>query len=129
MKKIRDLRNQHSHDSLIREKLDPDPFVQFETWIYAALESEPGEPNAMTLATISKDGRPSTRVVLLRGIEEGGFSFYTNYCSRKARDIEQNNNVALSFYWASLLRQVRIEGVAEKLSADASDKYFRSRPR
>ena len=105
-----------------------DPFVQFDRWFQDALQTELPLPNAMTLATATPAGRPSARLVLLKGVDAGGFVFYTNYASRKARELDANPYAALVFGWAELERQVRIEGAIEKVSAEASDEYFDSRP-
>ncbi|HTV73519.1 MAG TPA: pyridoxamine 5'-phosphate oxidase [Candidatus Acidoferrales bacterium] len=107
----------------------PDPFVQFEAWLQAAVDAGFREPGAMTVATVAADGRPSARVVLLRGIDERGLVFFTNYESRKGLEIAQRSDVALLFYWDRLERQVRIEGSAAKVSPAESDAYFASRPR
>lgn len=106
---------------------DPDPFVQFASWYAAAIASEQPEPNAMTLSTIS-DGTPSSRVVLLKDATDG-FTFFTNYGSDKAAQIQDNPKVALCFLWQTLHRQVRIDGTANRVSAEVSDAYFASRPR
>jgi len=106
-----------------------DPLQQFDKWFQEAVQANVLEPNAMNLATISEQGRPTSRIVLLKGLEDGGFSFYTNYQSQKGRELAQNNSCALNFFWPELERQVRIEGVAERVSASQSDRYFQSRPR
>jgi len=106
-----------------------DPFALFAAWMAEAEKSEPNDPNAMTLATVSADGRPSARMVLLKGWDGGGFVFYTNLESRKGLDLAANPHVALLFHWKSLLRQVRIEGVAVPVSDVEADAYFASRPR
>lgn len=109
--------------------MDADPIRQFGRWFEAALEADLHEPNAMVVATVSPEGRPSARVVLLKGFDERGFVFYTNYEGRKGRELEKNPACALLFYWGELERQVRVEGRAARLSAEESDAYFRSRPR
>ncbi len=106
-----------------------DPFAQFAQWYMAAVDATDDRAAAMTVATASADGRPSARVVLLRGVDERGFVFYTNYESRKAADLEQNPRAALLFYWPQLDRQVRIEGSVQQVADDESDAYFASRPR
>jgi len=106
----------------------PDPFVQFGRWFTEASEGGQPEPNAMTLSTVV-DGKPTSRVVLLKGTDHGGFTFFTNYRSDKARHIEDNDNVALCFLWQTLHRQVRIEGSASQVAPEVSDRYFTSRPR
>ncbi|MEP6647416.1 MAG: pyridoxamine 5'-phosphate oxidase [Saprospiraceae bacterium] len=129
MKKIEDFRKSYLAGKLELDDLNGDPIIQFSAWWHDAVASEIVEPNAMTLATVNADGQPSARIVLLKGISENGFEFYTNYQSQKARDIESNPNVALLFLWKELERQVRIEGVAEKVTREKSQAYFQSRPR
>jgi len=104
------------------------PISQFNNWLEAALNAGIEEPNAMTLSTVSEFGKPSSRVVLLKGHGQDGFLFFTNYNSRKAKDIMANKNVALLFYWKELGQQVRVEGVVQKALKEESDKYFHSRP-
>lgn len=106
----------------------PDPILQFEEWLQDAIKAKIPEPNAMTLATSSFDGKPSARVLLLKAIGEQGFSFFTNYESRKAKNLLQNPYGALVFYWAELERQVRIEGKIVRATEKESDIYFRTRP-
>ncbi len=106
-----------------------DPIASFRAWFREAGRREPGLPEAMSLSTVDADGRPSSRMVLLKGISEGGFEFYTNYRSVKGRAIEGNPRVALLFHWKSLDRQVRIEGRAARLSPEESDRYWVTRPR
>src|ERR687898_293457 len=101
--------------------MDPDPLTQFRGWFESAVEAELNEPNAMILATATNDGRPSARTVLLKGCDERGFVFYTNYRGRKAVEIEANPTCALLFYWGELERQVRIEGSASRLTGEESD--------
>ena len=108
--------------------MDQDAIKQFETWWLQAVESKIDEPNAMTLATSSIEGKPSARTVLLKGINSRGFLFFTNYFSRKGKEIEENPFVALLFFWKELERQVRIEGKIEKISEAESDAYFQQRP-
>jgi len=114
--------------SLREEDVDPDPIRQFQRWFDEATQSEVHDPNAMTLATATADGRPSARVVLLRGVDERGFAFFTNYQSKKARELGANPRAALVFFWHDLERQVRIEGRVERATAPESDQYFQSRP-
>jgi pyridoxamine 5'-phosphate oxidase len=104
------------------------PFAEFQAWLDEAWKSEPNDANAMTVSTVA-DGRPSARLVLLKGFDERGFVFYTNFESRKGREILANPHVALTFHWKSLRRQVRIEGPAERVADDEADAYFASRPR
>ncbi len=106
-----------------------DPLEHFKEWLREAEAHEPLNPNAMSLATCSQEGRPSVRMVLLKGIEHGGFTFYTNLESRKCKELEQNPFAALCFYWKSLGRQVRVEGPVEPVSTQEADAYFASRPR
>ncbi|PKQ69817.1 pyridoxamine 5'-phosphate oxidase [Raineya orbicola] len=126
---IAKIRREYKMASLDVKDVKPNPIEQFETWFAEALKSEILEPNAMFLATVAATGEPSGRIVLLKGVEEGGFVFYTNYKSRKGLEISQNQAVALTFFWAELERQVRIEGKASFLSPEKSNEYFLSRPR
>ena len=119
----------HEDVALDAADLDPDPMVQFATWLRAALDARLAFPNAMTLATASADGTPSARTVLLKGIDATGFVFFTNYESVKARQLDENPRAALLFYWFQLERQVRVIGMAERISDEDSDAYFASRPR
>jgi len=125
---VSDLRQDYRNGTLEIQDVSSDPIVQFKTWFEAAANSEVLEPNAMTLATVL-DGRPSARIVLLKGIDERGFSFYTNYDSRKGTEMAAVPQVALTFWWGELERQIRIEGSVEKLPEAESDAYFQSRPR
>jgi pyridoxamine 5'-phosphate oxidase len=109
--------------------LPEDPIDGFKSWFDAAVAAQVPEPTAMTLATVSKDGKPSARVVLYKGIQDGAFRFVTNYQSRKAQELSANPNVALVFLWPLLHRQVRVEGVAQKFSSEEAEAYFRTRPR
>lgn len=122
------LRREYDGEGLHAAAMDPDPIRQFRAWFEDAIAAQLIEPNAMTLATAGSDGRPSARMVLLKGFDETGFMFYTNYESRKGRQLAENPWAALAFYWAPLDRQVRIEGGVERLAADESDAYFQSRP-
>jgi pyridoxamine 5'-phosphate oxidase len=126
--KLADLRQDYRLASLDISDVANDPIEQFKKWFDEAVKSELLEPNAMTLATVSAQGKPSARVVLLKGIENQGFVFYTNYESRKGEQLAANPNAALCFCWLELQRQVRIEGTIEKIDAAASDAYFQSRP-
>ena len=126
---IKKFRRDYSGKSLDESMMDGDPFRQFEKWFEEAVKAEVSDPHAMVLATFSQTGKPSARVVLLRGFEEDGFLFYTNYRSHKGIEISHNPNVAAVFFWRELDRQVRIEGNVEKVSAQRSDDYFHSRPR
>jgi pyridoxamine 5'-phosphate oxidase len=108
--------------------LDPDPIRQFKSWFDEAALSEVAEVNAMALATATREGRPSVRVVLLRGVDERGFTFFTSYESRKARELEANPFASMVFFWHDVERQVRVEGQVERVTAEESDLYFESRP-
>jgi pyridoxamine 5'-phosphate oxidase len=108
--------------------LDPDPLRQFERWFEEAREAALEAPDAMTLATATADGRPSARMVLLKGADEGGFAFHTNWESRKGDELAANPRAALLFYWQPLGRQVRVEGLVERVETEASEAYFRTRP-
>ena len=109
--------------------LDADPIRQFRVWFDEAVRANVPQPEAMVLSTATPPGRPSARVVLMKAVDEGGFVFYTNYRSRKGRELEANPHVALTFFWAEVGRQVRIEGAASRLTASESEAYFSSRPR
>src|SRR5205823_11012977 len=114
---------------LRRAELDPDPLTQFRRWYDEATSTGIRAPEAMALATATRSGTPSVRMVLLKGADEGGFSFYTGYVSRKAAELDANPRAALLFYWDPLGRQVRIEGMVERVSEEESDAYFATRPR
>ncbi|TSE24394.1 pyridoxamine 5'-phosphate oxidase [Tepidimonas aquatica] len=122
------LRKSYEKAELSEEASHPDPLRQFDQWLQEAIRAELPEPNAMTLATVGSDLRPSTRVVLIKGYDERGIVWYTNYHSRKGRELAGNPYAALQFHWVELERVVRIEGVAEPVSAEESDTYFASRP-
>ncbi len=126
---LADLRREYTMSGLREEDCLPDPFMQFEAWFRVALETDIPDVNAAALATCSADGRPSNRIVLLKGADARGFVFFTNYLSRKARELDANPQAALCIYWAPLERQIRIEGSVEKVTAAESDEYYRSRPR
>ena len=126
---IQNIRNEYSKESLSEKDTDKDPIKQFDKWFTEVLKSEQAEPTAMTLATATTDGRPSARIVLMKGFNGDGFSFYTNYLSRKGKEIAKNPLGALIFFWDTLERQVRVEGTIEKLSREESEKYFHSRPK
>ena len=123
------LRKEYTRAGLTEADADPDPIEQFRKWLDEALAANLHEPNAMTLATAAPDGRPSARVVLLKGYDERGFVFYTSYEGRKSRELEENPRCALVFYWSELERQIRIEGRARRVSEEESDAYYGSRPR
>lgn len=122
------LRRDYMGESLNEADLAADPFTQFQHWFDEALRAELPTPNAMTLATVGADGAPSARIVLLKGIDHNGFVFYTNYKSRKGRELAANPRAALVFHWTDLEREVRIDGGVEKVTAVESDEYFASRP-
>jgi pyridoxamine 5'-phosphate oxidase len=124
-----DLRKEYIRESLdVQDTLDS-PIAQFQKWFTEARQAEVLEPNAMTLSTVTPQGRPDARIVLVKDVDEEGFSFYTNYESRKGQDLEQHPFAALTFFWPELERQVRIEGDVEKVATGSSDAYFSSRPR
>ena len=123
-----DIRKEYMQRGLHESEVGADPIRQFEAWFDAAREVTPLEPNAMALATVGADGRPSLRMVLLKGIDERGFVFYTNYESRKGRELADTPWAALTFFWPEMERQIRIEGQVERVSDEESDAYFHSRP-
>jgi pyridoxamine 5'-phosphate oxidase len=125
---LADLRRDYAKADLDIADTDPDPIVQFRRWFTEAEQAEILEPNAMTLATATADGRPSARIVLLKGLSEAGFVFFTDYRSRKARELEANPHAALAFHWGELERQVRVVGRVERIPASESMAYFLSRP-
>lgn len=125
---IADLRKEYTRRGLNEADMAADPIVQFQRWFDEALGAGLTEPNAMTLATVGPGGRPSARVVLLKGYDARGFVFYTNYEGRKAAELDASGWAALVFYWAQLERQVRVEGAVERVSAAESDAYYASRP-
>lgn len=129
MSNIHDLRIDYTRGTLDERDADPHPFVMFQKWLDAAIAENLPEPNAMTLATAALDAKPSARVVLLRGLDERGFVFFTNYAARKGKELKDNPFAALVFFWQPLHRQVRVEGRVERVSANESDTYFASRPR
>lgn len=122
------LRREYSGKPLHKNHVSENPVEQFSVWFEEAVEAIKTDPNAMVLSTADKEGRPSTRTVLLKGYDETGFVFYTNYESRKAIHIISNPDVSITFYWPELMRQIHIEGTAGKVSEDQSDAYFRTRP-
>jgi pyridoxamine 5'-phosphate oxidase len=122
------LRTEYQQRSLSEQDVDPDPIRQFQLWLSEAIGAQAHEPNAMTLATCTRDGVPSARTVLLKGIDEAGFVFATNYRSPKGVELEANPRAALVFFWPTLERQVRVEGEVQKTSAEESDAIFHVRP-
>ena len=126
---IADIRREYTQATLDVATVNPDPIAQFEQWFKEALNAAVVEPNAMNLATVNEDGMPSSRVVLLKGVENAKFLFYSNYHSKKGKELESNSACALTFFWPDLERQVRVEGAAERLDEKTSEAYFQSRPR
>ena len=124
---IANIRRDYSGDPLSETESDPDPFAQFARWFEQVRDLE-ADPTALALATSTRDGRPSVRAVLLKGVDERGFVFYTNYNSRKARELDDTGRAAMLFYWPSLVRQVRVEGLVERVDEAESDAYFATRP-
>ncbi|MCD0504748.1 pyridoxamine 5'-phosphate oxidase [Bordetella petrii] len=125
---VSDLRQSYEKSTLLEDTAAPSPFDQFSLWFDQALAAKVPEPNAMSLATVDATGQPSARIVLIKGYDERGFVFFTNYESRKGQDLLGNARAGLLFFWQPLERQVRIEGRVEKVSAEESDAYYQSRP-
>jgi pyridoxamine 5'-phosphate oxidase len=123
------MRTEYGKGGLAEADLDPSPFVQFRAWLEQAVAAGVPEPNACALATASKDGTPNARMVLLKGLDEGGFVFFTNYESRKAQELSENPRACMVFFWAPLERQVRVSGAVTRTSREESEEYFRTRPR
>ncbi len=123
------IRHEYSKQNLNKSSVKESPFDQFELWFEEANKSAAIEVNAMNLATVNEQGLPSSRIVLLKGLTKTGFVFYTNYQSKKGKEMESNPGVALNFFWPELERQVRIQGTVEKISKEESEKYFQSRPK
>lgn len=128
MSKLAELRKSYEHDELDESRASSEPLRQFQQWLEEALAAGVPEPNAMTLATVGEGGRPSTRIVLIKGCDERGLVWYTNYHSRKGRELEAHPFAALQFHWVEMERVVRIEGRVERVSAEESDAYYASRP-
>ena len=126
---LESLRSNYALSGLNETDLLDTPFQQFQRWLEQAIAAKLPEPNAMTLATLSKEGKPIARMVLLKGLDEKGFVFYTNYDSAKGKQLTETDSAALVFWWAGLERQVRVEGMVEKVSSEESDAYFQSRPK
>jgi pyridoxamine 5'-phosphate oxidase len=122
------LRTEYKRETLDEAAVDRDPYAQFARWFDEAVAARLPEPNAMTLATVGANGRPAARIVLLKGVDASGFVFYTNYDSRKGRELPSGASVALLFHWVELERQVRIEGTVARVETALSDAYFASRP-
>lgn len=128
--KLEQLRNDYSLSTLELEATSDNPYVQFSEWMEAAIREQLPEPSAMALATVDADGQPSVRMVLLKGMKiNEGFVFYTNYGSKKGKDLQENPKAALVFYWEAMQRQVRIQGIVKKISPADSSLYFQSRPK
>ncbi|MDZ8259707.1 pyridoxamine 5'-phosphate oxidase [Nostoc sp. ChiQUE01b] len=127
-KTIAGLRKDYTLEGLSELEVELNPFIQFKKWFDQALAAQLPEPNAMTIATATPDGKPSARMVLLKNFDERGFTFFTNYNSHKGQELAENPQAALVFWWAELERQVRISGYVEKVSETESDQYFHSRP-
>lgn len=125
---VADMRKDYTQHGLLEAEAAHDPFVQFSRWFDQAVVAQIHEPNAMTVATVDADGRPSARIVLLKGYDPRGFAFYTNYESRKGQALATHPYAALIFYWPELERQIRIDGRVEKVAAAEADAYYRSRP-
>lgn len=125
---LSNIRKEYKKDKLMRNTISENPFEQFACWLNDALHCGEDEPTAMIVATVAPDGRPSTRTVLLKGVENGRFIFYTNYESRKGQQLANNPYISLSFVWHKLERQIHIEGKAEKCPQKDSDAYFSTRP-
>ena len=125
---LKNMRLSYEQDQLLESSINKNPFKQFRIWFDKVVDSKIVEPNAMTLATVSKSGIPSARVVLLKDFDETGFTFFTNYLSRKGKEISENPNAAILFWWKEFERQLRIEGKIEKISKQESEKYFNVRP-
>jgi pyridoxamine 5'-phosphate oxidase len=126
---LQNLRQEYRSAELLEQDIDQNPLQQFKKWFEQALEAKLYEPNVMTLATASSSGLPSARIVLLKGFDHEGFTFYTNYDSHKGRELSENPHAALVFFWAELERQVRIEGMVSKIDPEVSTAYFHSRPK
>ena len=126
---IADIRKNYAKQALIEDAVSPNPVAQFKVWLEEAIQAEASEPTAMVLATVSAEGKPSARVVVLKDISDSGFMFFTNYDGRKGRELAQHPFAALTFFWPALERQVRVEGRVVKVAPEISDNYFHSRPR
>ncbi|MCY2960529.1 MAG: pyridoxamine 5'-phosphate oxidase [Planctomycetota bacterium] len=125
---LADIRREYSQAVLDESHVDPDPIVQFQRWLDQAFEAQETEPTAATLATATRDGAPSARIVLIKGVDARGFAFFTDYRSRKGQELEANPRAALCVLWSNLERQVRVEGRVERVSREESAAYYRTRP-
>ncbi len=126
---LQNLRQEYRAAELAEADVAKNPMDQFETWFKAAIDAQIYEPNVMTLATADRFGKPSGRIVLLKGFDQNGFTFFTNYDSAKGREMKENPQATLVFFWAELERQVRIDGVVSKVGAEVSTEYFHTRPK
>ena len=126
---LNEIRRDFSGKPLTEESVNQNPIEQYGVWFEEAVNAQLLDPYAMSITTVSSEGQPSTRIVYMRGIKDEGFVFYTNYNSAKGKDLEANNKVALNFFWGELERQIRVEGLVEKVSDAISDAYFAKRPR
>ena len=129
MSQVGNIRSEYHEGSMEEDNVNKDPLLQFDKWFEEALKDGMLHPNAFVLSTCTKDGKPSARVVLLKGIDPEGFVFYTNYESRKANEIKENSFASMTFFWPKMERQIRIEGNVKKVTPTESDDYFNSRPR
>ncbi len=129
MENLKDIRSEYIAGELDETTVNKDPLLQFEKWFADALQTGMQHPNAFVLSTCTRKGKPSARVVLLKGIDPEGFVFYTNYESRKSNEMDENGFASMTFFWSKLERQIRIEGKIKKISAAESDEYFKTRPR
>lgn len=129
MDDLRALRQEYDRDYLSSKDLDKDPITFFQKWLKQAIDENEAEPTAMVLSTVNASGHPSSRVVLLKGLDQRGFHFYTNYESQKGQEMHENSHVAINFFWKAFHRQVRIEGKVSKMTHSESEAYFQSRPK
>lgn len=125
---LQNLRQEYSKLALNESEVDANPLLQFQKWLKEALDAEVPEPNAMTLATVGADNKPHSRIMLLKGVDEEGFTFFTNYASKKGSELDQNPHASLCFLWLELERQVRVEGKVNKIPEQESLEYFKQRP-
>lgn len=126
---LHSIRRDYQFDDLLEDQAGNDPFILFDAWLETAIEACPDDPTAMTLSTVDKNGWPHSRIVLLKQRNDDGFSFFTNYNSEKAQQLAQNNRACMTFFWPALSRQIRVEGIIEKVTREVSETYFASRPR
>lgn len=126
---LKNIRRDYKHSELSKASVNKDPFVQFNNWFSEIVDAKIIDPSAMVLATVAETNMPSARIVLLKEVDEKGFVFFTNYLSRKAKDLGTNPNASLLFYWKEMDRQLRIEGIIEKVKTKISEDYFHTRPR